>query len=132
VTIQYEIALEDELLLVVASGFDESLKEVQGYGMAVIGAAVEHQVTRILCDERRLEDRLGTMDTFQAASYIAENARCVGRTAVVCDSSSMRDTRFWEDVSRNRGLQAAMFTDLAEARAWLDAQGRTDPPPDDH
>jgi hypothetical protein len=130
VTIRYEIAVEDDLLVVVASGVDEDVAEVRGYGMAVIAAAVEHQVTRILCDERSLEYRLGTMDTFQAARYIADHAPRVGRTAVVCDARYVRDARFWEDVSRNRGLQAAVFTDLAEARAWLDAQGPAGPPED--
>jgi hypothetical protein len=130
VTIQYEIAVEDDLLVVVASGVDEDVEEVQSYGMAVIAAAVEHQVTRILCDERSLEYRLGTMDTFQAAKFVADHAPRVGRAAIVCDSRYLRDARFWEDVSRNRGLQAAMFTSLSEARAWLDAQGPAGPPPD--
>ena len=128
--IRYEMTVEDDLLFVVASGFDVSLEEVQAYGMAVIGAAVEHQVTRILCDERELEYRLGTMDTFQAAKFLADYAPRVGRSAIVCNADSVRDARFWEDVSRNRGLQAAVFTDLPAARAWLDAQAATDSAPE--
>jgi len=45
VAIRYEMTVEDDLLFVAASGFDESLDEMEGYGMAVIGAAAEHRVT---------------------------------------------------------------------------------------
>jgi hypothetical protein len=41
------MTVEDDLLFVAASGFDESPDEVEGCGMAVIGVAVEHKVTDI-------------------------------------------------------------------------------------
>lgn len=56
----YTTTVEDDTLLVRTSGFDESLAEVQGYGMAIISACIQHGVTRVLCNELHLEYRLGT------------------------------------------------------------------------
>ena len=128
-SIEFTVAVDGDLLEVRARGVDDSLGEVEAYGMAVIAAAVENDTHRILCVESDLEYRLGTIDTFLAASFIAEQAPRVARVAVVCAPESLGDARFWEDVTRNRGLQAAVFGDEAEARRWLDA-GRDAPVPE--
>jgi hypothetical protein len=119
VAIDHQMTLDDDLLVVTASGFDEDVSDVEGYGTAVIGAAIRGEVTRILSDERALEYRLGTTDTFRAAEFLAASAPAVGRVALVCSEQGLPDARFWEDVTVNRGLQARLFTDVDEARAWL-------------
>ena len=119
--IDYAFAVEGDLLEVRTSGFDESADEVIAYGMAVIAAAVEHESHRVLCLEGELEYRLGTTDIYHVGSYVAAQAPRVARVALVCAPESIGDARFWEDVTSNRGLQAAVFTDEAEARRWLDA-----------
>ncbi len=48
---------------------------------------------------------------------------------VVCAPESLGDARFREDVTRNRGLEAAVFGDEAEARRWLDVGREASPPP---
>lgn len=118
--IDYTIAIKGKTLMVDAWGFDESLAEVQEYGMAVLGACVRHQVTRVLCNELRLEYRLGLVDTYRAAESIAAEAPVVGRVALVCDPKHIADARFFEDVAVNRGLTLRAFTDLEAAVVWLD------------
>jgi hypothetical protein len=49
------MAVEDDLLFVAASGFDESPDEVEGCGMAVIGVAVERKATDIHEARARLD-----------------------------------------------------------------------------
>lgn len=95
--------------------------------MAIMQACAESGVTRVLCDERDLEYRLGTMDTYRAARLMASRAPRVARVAIVCGPSQAADAHFWETVAVNRGLTAAAFADLAAARRWLglpDATGR--------
>ena len=126
--IDYSFAADGDLLVVRASGVDESPDEVEAYGMAVIEAAVTNASHRVLCLEGALEYRLGTLDTYRVGSSIAERAPRVARVAVVCAPASLGDARFWEDVTSNRGLRAAVFTDEAEARRWLDADRGAVPP----
>jgi len=121
VAIKYDFSVDGPLLAVRASGFDESLEEVQDYGMAVIGVAVQSRAELILCDERELEYRLGTTETYRAGEYVARMAPRVVRVALVCSQAAYGDGRFWGDVTGNRGMQTRVFTDIDEARAWLES-----------
>lgn len=120
--IRYTTTVDGDTLVVRAEGWDESLAEVEAYGMAVIAACVEHGVSRVLCNELELEYRLGTLETFQAAQFIAAQAPAVARIALVCRPPQVADARFWEDVVVNRGLIARVFTDVDAAVAWLGAK----------
>lgn len=119
--IRHTMQVEDGTLVVRASGFDESLAEVEQYGAAVIAACREHGVTRVLCLEQDLEYRLSTVDTFRAAEFVAMHAPKVSRVAIVCAVASLPDGQFWENVVVNRGLTAAVFADPVAADHWLHA-----------
>ena len=117
--IQFQMTIEGDLLSCQASGFDESLDEVLAYGMAVIEACAKSDCSRVLCDETRLEYRLGTVDTFQAAVVISEHAPHVGKVAIVPQPTGLEAAAFWEDVAVNRGLQVRVFRTIDAAWAWL-------------
>lgn len=119
-SIEYQMQVQGDLLLVETSGADDNLDEVKNYGMAVIRAALEGKCRRILCDELNLEYRLGTVDTFESAQFIASQAPHVAKIAIVCSLQSSADAAFWETVAVNRGLSVCMFHDRAEAAKWLE------------
>lgn len=117
--IAYTVNVEDDLLVITASGKDDDEDEVKQYGMAVILAAIEHHCRRVLCDERNLEYALDTFSTYEAATFIAEAAPKVSAVAIVCRAQDAETAAFWETVVVNRGLRARMFTDIGQARQWL-------------
>lgn len=119
--IRYTITTEGEMLTVEASGCDDNVEEVMAYGTAIVDAAVRAGCRRILTDERRLEYRLGTVETFECASFIARYAPHVARVAIVCSTEFLRIARFWETVAGNRGLTVRVFDDIAAARGWLES-----------
>ncbi len=118
--IQFTTIVDENTLVVHATGFDENLSQVRNYGLAIINAAKEHGVTRVLCDELELEYRLGTFDTYEAAAFISSQAPSVSRAAIVCRADSLADALFWETVAVNRGLVVRVFKEIAPAKAWLD------------
>lgn len=120
VAIDFRIWAEGETLVAHASGFDESLAEVEAYGMAIIEAAVSGSFTRVVCDERDLEYRLKAVDTFKAAEFIAEYAPRVAKVAIVCNPKGLGDARFWETVAVNRGATVRVFRERSFADRWLD------------
>lgn len=117
--IQYDIIVKGSLIHVVTTGYDESLSEVEAYGRAVMAACNEHQCTHILADERGLDYRLGTLDTYELAKYYAELVPSLIKIAIVCSPDDLHDAQFWETASRNRGLTVRVFTEIDEARRWL-------------
>jgi len=118
-SIQYVFNDDFPLLRVKASGKDDDLEDVQNYGIAIIQSAVSSGCTLVLCDETDLEYTLGTFDTYQAATFLAEHAPKISKTAIVCKLQHMSDAAFWETVAVNRGLQVKVFKSLQEAEGWL-------------
>lgn len=118
--IHYEMQTDDDVLTVVASGFDESLEQTFAYSQSVIQTAVAHGCTRILCDERALEYRLSTIDTFDLARQIIDIAPKLAKVALVCNPMSSSDAQFFENVVVNRGLSVRVFKTLTDAKNWLD------------
>lgn len=119
--IRFETEPRGSFLLVKASGRDEDVADVEAYGLGVIAACVAGGLTHVLCDERELEYRLGTLDIFESAAFIAAAAPKVARVAIVCQPRFAADAAFWEDVAVNRGLTVRMFRDVAAAETWLGA-----------
>lgn len=117
--IEYQITVDGELLQVVAAGTDESLEEVQAYGMAVIHAALENSCSCVVCDETHLVYTLGTIDTFKYGSFIAAQAPRLARVALVINPDQSEDAAFWETVVINRGLMVQIFADAQAAEDWV-------------
>jgi len=118
-SIRFTTRVDGDILRVRASGFDESLADVQGYGMAILDACRLSGATRVLCDETALEYRLGTLDTYQAGEFLATHVPAVAKVAIVCNPASLYDAKFFEDVVVNRGLTLRVFTDTETATRWL-------------
>jgi hypothetical protein len=117
--IHYDWHVDGDTLFVTASGQDDGPEEVMAYAQAVIQLGIKHGVRRVLCDERNLQYRLGTLGIFDAAEYVAKIAPRIARAALVCAPGSAKDGRFWETVVVNRGLQVRVETDYDKALSWL-------------
>lgn len=123
--IQYTTRLDGNTLFVRASGFDESLEEVEAYAAGIIDACLQCSVSRVLCDETRLEYRLGTAETFDAGKFLVSRVPGLLKIAIVCNPAFNADARFFENVVVNRGLTLQMFTDTKSAKRWLEKPGNT-------
>ena len=63
-----------------------------------------------------------TMDRFRLGEYAAELCRNYGRPvriAIAGEEPFVDPERFGETVARNRGANGKVFTDLEEAKEWL-------------
>jgi len=117
--IDFQIRIEDDLVFAAASGYDENLEEALDYNRAVLQACIEHDCSRILTDERELEYRLDTVDTFELATQAARAVPSLTKIAIATGPSNQADADFYETVAVNRGLSVKFFPDLDSARAWL-------------
>jgi len=117
--ITYTSKIEDGVLYVTASGFDESLEDTQKYSYAVIQASKQTGIKKVLCDERQLVYQLSTIDLYVLAEFIVEHAPVMAKVALVSNERYKSDIQFWEIVSQNRGLVVKVFFDLEEAQFWL-------------
>jgi hypothetical protein len=118
-SIRYSIHTDGDLLRVVASGKDDDLNDVNTYGSAVVAAAQSTGCRRVLCDERDLQYSIGTIDIYESAEFMAQQARWVMQVAIVAPAGYEDDADFWETVAVNRGLRVRMFRRIEDAERWL-------------
>lgn len=127
-SIQHTIDYREGILHVVARGVDESLDEVMAYGQAVFEAAIEHDCRRVLCDEREVEYRISSVDTFYLAEHWARLIPGSAWLAIVCRPENLDDLAFFEMVAVNRGIEVKACRTLGEAERWLqESFDMTDP-----
>jgi len=117
--IQYTISAESNLMFVIASGFDGSLKDVQEYNMAIIKSALERMDTLVLCDETQFRNCLNPLDAFIGAKFLAERWPGSIKLAIVINPTFINCSVFWEDAAISRRANIRVFQYIGEARNWL-------------
>jgi hypothetical protein len=90
----------------------ELTREIRAY-------CTEHGHRRVLVDVRESQGTLGPLDRYQHAIEMARPGSLGVRTAVVARPDQVFPDRFWETVTRNRGLVTRVVTDMEEAIVWL-------------
>jgi hypothetical protein len=117
--LQYTLTRDGDILFVKVTGEDEGPGEVETYIVAIMKAAVDEGLQRILCDETGIVTRLDTLETFDIGTFLSRNTPPFFRIAILYDPATWFDFRFFESVAVNRGTQLRIFTDFETARNWL-------------
>lgn len=118
-SIDYKYKIDQDVLLVVASGNDDSLEEVGNYARNILITALQNECTRVCCDERNLQYTLSAYDTYELAKAASKEAKPLKRIAIVCDPKYLNNGKFYETVAQNRGLTVLMTDDYDHAIKWL-------------
>jgi hypothetical protein len=118
----YTFAIEarDVCLYVRSSGV-RTRATVTAMTMEIFDAALAKGLSKVLVDVRKLEGRLGILDSYLAVTDVFQRLRGKGmRKAAIVDQqiSSIRGW-FIETLARNRGFNLRVFTDQEEAVEWL-------------
>ncbi len=122
-SIVFSTRIEEGILQVRASGYDESLEDVRHYAAGVLQQCIESGVRFILCDETELEYRLGTFDLYELGKFFSSSVPREIRVAIVCSPEDISDTVFFENVVVNRGHSLKLFRESQEAKQWLLSTG---------
>ncbi len=97
-----------------------SRETVLNYMQDVLVAAEKHDCFRVLINERLTGPRLETMDVFNLASDGA--MRVLGRFEAIAyvDEAMVGEMGdFVESVAVNRGMPLAFFSNVEDARVWI-------------
>lgn len=88
----------------------------------VIGACRRFPCRTALVDVTGLRSRVDVFETVNLVTDfpVLTQGVAVPRTAVVYDAGDREMLTFYETVARNRGYMTEIFTDPAQAWAWLD------------
>lgn len=101
---------------------ENSRETVMNYMQDVLTAAEKHDCFRVLINERLTGARLEAMDVYNLASEGA--MRLLGRfEAIAYVDEEMGDMGdFVESVAVNRGMPLAFFSNVEDARVWIQSR----------
>lgn len=118
-SIEYRIDAANDILKVKSRGICEDLAELKKYLLGIHDIVMSTGSTRVLVDESQLEYALSTFQTYESGCFVAENAPRTIKIAIVSRSEGWEDSKFWETVVVNRGLNVKIFKDLQSAEKWI-------------
>jgi hypothetical protein len=116
-----DFRFEDGVLHVrLTGGFpNELLNKEQNLFQPLIDACLTYKCSKAMIDATDLEVDLGTMGLFRAGEDVASLTSFKIRIVIIA-REDMLDS-FFENVSKNRGGNVRVFTNVDAARAWLNA-----------
>jgi hypothetical protein len=79
----------------------------------------EHGHHRVLVDLRDSPGTLSTLERYEHAVGMAKEPRLGVRVALVVRPDQAYADRFWETMTRNRGMATHVSTDPTDALGWL-------------
>jgi hypothetical protein len=117
-----KIQADGDVLKATATG-TRSFETVLALSQDILTICVEKKIKKVLIDVLALEGRLSTIDAYEISARRFPKMRYRGVIAkcAVVDLKEFEETyRFFETVAVNRGLFFRIFSDTAEAIAWLE------------
>lgn len=112
---------EARVLVVTTSGRMNLQDLVQMASDAMVEAGVL-KVRKFLIDHRRMTADVSSMDVYDLPSVIRRLGLQPSHTAAIvfaAETARPKDVTFYEDVSHELGQNVRVFTDPADALAWL-------------
>ena len=118
---QLTIQQEPQFLHAIVTGTNDA-DAVARYLDELRRECIARQCYRVLIEERLTGPRLGTFPVYKVVSEASERTRGLLHAIAFVDVNADADgqqMQFAETVAVNRGMPAAVFNTVAEARAWL-------------
>lgn len=118
-SINVEIKINQDLLIIKASGVESNLKDSEKYISTIIQTAIDTKCKNILCDERDLEYDFEYEYALEIVELIKQYAPTVGKTAVVCNLKYEDEIKKFKEKIQISRDDLHFFTDYDEAYAWV-------------
>jgi hypothetical protein len=116
---QIDIAEEPELLRFSVTG-EQSLEADAAIDAEIADACMQREATAVLIDIRGLHKRLSLAENHMAARGFRQRMPpSVKRIAIVDHRDHASGSEMYELTAQNRGVDVRFFTNVAEARGWL-------------
>jgi hypothetical protein len=123
-TIGYTIEKRKDYIYLEGEGIEDSLEENKQIHQMIVNVCKNHQCERVLIDDRKVTYTASIISLYQLAEYYAkvDMPRQIKRAAILASPKYKETNDFFEDTSRNRGINLRLFYDLEKAEQWLTAQ----------
>jgi len=119
--INYKSEKRKDYIYLIGEGVEDGLEENKQIHQIIVNACKDHNCNRVLIDDRRVIYTASIISIYQLAEYYVkvDLPRQIHRAALVADFKYKETNDFFENVSRNRGINLRLFYDIEKAEEWL-------------
>lgn len=120
-TIRYSVEQRGDLLCFVGEGVEEGLEQNKQIHQMIVQACNKHDCTKVLIDDRQVKYTASFTSLYELAKSYSQIhlPRKVEKVAVVASPEYKETNDFFEDTTRNRGVNLRVFSLVEDAQAWL-------------
>lgn len=120
-SIQYAVEGKGAYLYFAGNGIEEGLEENMKIHAMILETCKRLSHSRVLIDDRQVEYTSSILSLYDLAGHYKTTGAFseLDKVAVVANVQYHKDNVFYENVTRNRGINLRVFYDFDEAVAWL-------------
>lgn len=107
------------ILHVEASGFDESVDDLYGYVDCVYEKALEENLPNVICDETKLQYKIGLLDILKAAKYFSKKIPYKAKLALIINKEQTEHAKIWNSFVSIFFPDIRLFYRIANAEKWI-------------
>lgn len=86
----------------------------------VVEACSQYQRFRVLADMREVSTDNNVLSLYEVGVQMPKYWKGISCLALLNDPEQILPDKFWQNVTRNQGLNTGVFDNLPEAVAWLE------------
>ena len=120
-TINYKSENRNDYIYLVGEGIEDGLDENKQIHQMITKLCKDHNCDRVLIDDQKVTYTASVLSIYQLAKYYTTSniPRYIKRAAVVANPKYKETNIFFENTTRNRGINLRIFYDIEEAETWL-------------
>ena len=120
-TISYKSENRQDYIYFLGEGIEDGLEENKQIHQMIINTCKSHKCNHVLIDDREVTYTASIFSIYQLAKFYttADIPRYIKRAAVVVNPKHNETNEFFENTTRNRGVDLRIFHRIEEAEAWL-------------
>lgn len=92
---------------------------LEQFAKEYVTSAKRHDCLRILTDMTKADVKLSTMEIYEIPDLVRRLGMDIACRRAFVVAADLADYSFFENISRNRSHDVAVFQDTAEAKQWL-------------
>ena len=105
----------------LGEGIEAGLEENQQIHQMIIDICKSHKCDHVMIDDREVTYTASIFSIYELAKFYATVGapRYLKRAAVIANPKYNETNEFFENTTRNRGIDLRLFHNIEEAEAWL-------------
>ena len=120
-TIRYKCEIRQDYIYLIGEGVEDGLEENKQIHEMIVRVCKDQNCDRVLIDDRNVTYTASIISLYLLAEHYTkvDIPRQIRHAAIVADPKYSETNTFFENTTRNRGIDLRLFYNIEQAEKWL-------------